>query len=98
MMSSGSPSSPLVEGKKPKSNGKLCPIGIALSNINKPCSSSYLNFVRLPFGVSIIALTYCDFGPNGRICEMSRTATMDYGSPVKSSSKKVKVQQSLKLP
>src|SRR5262245_37170173 len=64
-------------------------MGRALSYIKRPCSSLYLNFVRLPFGVSIITLTYSDFGPNGCRLEMSRPDIMIRRSPVKSSSSKI---------
>src|SRR5690349_8731858 len=54
-MSRGSPSSPRVDGMKPKSNGNIIPSGSRPPSMNRFVSGSYLNLLRLPFGVSMIA-------------------------------------------
>ena len=60
----GSPSSPCVEGTKPKSKGKLAPAVSTPSSTKMPCLSSYLNLLRLPRKASMTALRSPDSGSN----------------------------------
>jgi hypothetical protein len=50
--------------------------------MNIPDSSSYLNFVWLPLGVSIMMLRYSDFGPNGRIRAIFAAGIIERVSPI----------------
>src|SRR5205085_7765611 len=57
--SSGSPSSALVSGTKPKSYGKTMPSGRIFDKLYIFFAGSYLILLRLPRGVSIVMLTVC---------------------------------------
>src|SRR4051812_14961770 len=52
--STGSPSWPSVAGRKPKSKGNADPSGRGPPSLKRPDSSSSLNLLQLPLGVSII--------------------------------------------
>src|SRR5436190_17299812 len=68
--STGSLSSPSVPGTKPKSNGKTAPIGSTPPSLKIASSSSYVNLLRLPWGVSITTL---------RLSSLSYDLILQYG-------------------
>src|SRR3954452_17888381 len=55
-ISSGSPSSPRVEGTKPKSNGNTAPAGSTVFSTNVPSRGSNASLLGEPFGVSITTI------------------------------------------
>src|SRR5438045_932549 len=65
--SSGSPSSALVRGTKPKSYGKTIPSGKIFDRLYIFFAGSYLILLRLPRGVSIVTLTVNGLEPAARL-------------------------------